>query len=450
MKDLQDAVGAGEIDTVIVCFPDMQGRLIGKRFQAEYFLDGAHEETHGCDYLLANDIDMEPVPGYAAANWEKGYGDFVMKPDLATLRRIPWLPATALVLCDVVDHHHHDPILHSPRGMLRNQVARLAAMGMSAYLASELEFYLFDETYESVEAKGWRDLKTTGTYIQDYHVFQTTKEEEVMRAIRKGLQAAGIPVENSKGEWGPGQEEINVRYADALTMADWHVILKNACKEIALSFGKAITFMSKWRYDLAGSSSHIHASLWDAAGKTPLFLDPKGEHGMSLLMRHFVAGQLAYAREITWFLAPYINSYKRFQAGTFAPTKAIWSLDNRTAGFRLCGAESKAIRIECRMGGADLNPYLAFAALLAAGLAGVEQKLKLEGAYVGDAYQGKALREVPKTLREATALMDGSKMLRDAFGDNVIDHYVHTAKWEQFEYDRRITDWELKRGFERY
>ena len=241
MEDLQDAVGASEIDTVIVCFPDMQGRLIGKRFQAEYFLDGAHEETHGCDYLLANDIDMEPVPGYAAANWEKGYGDFVMKPDLATLRRIPWLPATALVLCDVVDHHHHDPIPHSPRGMLRNQVARLAAMSMSAYLASELEFYLFDETYESVEAKGWRDLKTTGTYIQDYHVFQTTKEEEVMRAIRKGLQAAGIPVENSKGEWGPGQEEINVRYADALTMADWHVILKNACKEIALSFGKAIT-----------------------------------------------------------------------------------------------------------------------------------------------------------------------------------------------------------------
>ena len=450
MEDLQDAVGAGEIDTVIVCFPDMQGRLIGKRFQAEYFLDGAHEETHGCDYLLANDIDMEPVPGYAAANWEKGYGDFVMKPDLATLRRIPWLPATALVLCDVVDHHHHDPIPHSPRGMLRNQVARLAAMSMSAYLASELEFYLFDETYESVEAKGWRDLKTTGTYIQDYHVFQTTKEEEVMRAIRKGLQAAGIPVENSKGEWGPGQEEINVRYADALTMADWHVILKNACKEIALSFGKAITFMSKWRYDLAGSSSHIHASLWDAAGKTPLFLDQKGEHGMSPLMRHFVAGQLAYAREITWFLAPYINSYKRFQAGTFAPTKAIWSLDNRTAGFRLCGAESKAIRIECRMGGADLNPYLAFAALLAAGLAGVEQKLELEGAYVGDAYQGKALREVPKTLREATDLMDGSKMLRDAFGDNVIDHYLHTAKWEQFEYDRRITDWELKRGFERY
>jgi glutamine synthetase len=447
---LQQAVSAGEIDTVVACFPDMQGRLVGKRFQAEFFLDGAYNETHGCDYLLANDIDMEPVPGYAVANWEKGYGDFTMKPDLATLRRIPWLPATALVLCDIVDHHHHEPVAHSPRAMLQAQIARLGAMGMSSYFASELEFYLFDETYESAEAKAWSGLKTAGTYIQDYHVFQTTKEEGVLRAMRKGLQGAGIPVENSKGEWGPGQEEINVRYADPLTMADWHVILKNGCKEIAYGLGKAITFMAKWRYDLAGSSSHIHASLWDAAGKTPLFLDPNAEYGMSDLMRRFVAGQLAYAREITWFLAPYINSYKRFQVGTFAPTRAIWSLDNRTAGFRLCGAESKAIRIECRIGGADLNPYLAFAALIAAGLAGIEQNLELEPPYVGDAYQDAALREVPKTLREAMELMQSSKMLRAAFGDGVIDHYVHTARWEQFEYDRRITDWELKRGFERY
>jgi glutamine synthetase len=368
---------------------------------------------------------------------------------MATLRRIPWLPATALVLCDILDHHSHEELTHGPRAMLRKQIARLDALGMSAYFASELEFYLFDETYESAEAKGFRDLKTTGTYIQDYHVFQTTKEEEVMRAMRKGLQAAGIPVENSKGEWGPGQEEINVRYADPLSMADWHVILKNGCKEIAYGFGKAVTFMAKWRYDLAGSSSHIHSSLWDAVGKKPLFLDPKGEHGMSNLMRHYVAGQLAYAREITWFLAPYINSYKRFQVGTFAPTKTIWSLDNRTAGFRLCGADSKAIRIECRVGGADLNPYLAFAALIAAGVAGIEQKLELEPPFVGDAYYGKKLREVPKTLREATELMKRSKMLRAAFGDEVIDHYVHNAEWEQFEYDRRITDWELKRGFER-
>jgi glutamine synthetase len=449
LQELREAADRGEIDTVVACMPDMQGRLVGKRFHAEFFLAGAHEETHGCDYLLANDIDMEPVPGYEVANWEKGYGDFVMKPDLTTLRRIPWLPATALVLCDVLDHHSHEELAHSPRAMLKKQIARLSAMNMMSFVASELEFYLFDETYASAEVKAWSGLKTTGSYIQDYHVFQTTKEEEVMRAMRNGLQGAGIPVENSKGEWGPGQEEINVRYADALSMADWHVILKNGCKEIAHGLGKAITFMAKWRYDLAGSSSHIHVSLWDKAGKKPLFLDPKGQFGMSELMRQFVAGQLAYAREITWFLAPYVNSYKRFQAGTFAPTKAIWSLDNRTAGFRLCGAESKAIRIECRVGGADLNPYLAFAALIAAGLAGVEQKLELEPPYVGDAYHGTKLREVPKTLREATELMRNSKMLRAAFGDGVIDHYVHNAEWEQFEYDRRITDWELKRGFER-
>jgi glutamine synthetase len=449
-KELHTAVGKGEIDTVIIAFPDMQGRLVGKRMQAQYFLDGAHEETHGCDYLLANDIDMEPVPGYAAANWEKGYGDFVMKPDMATLRLLPWLPGSALVLADILDHHHHEPVEHSPRNMLKTQIERLAAKKMSAFFASELEFYLFDETYESAADKKYDGLKTAGRYIEDYHILQTTKEEGVMRAIRNGLEGAGIPVENSKGEWGPGQEEINVRYADALTMADRHTILKNACKEIALLQGKAITFMAKWRFDLAGSSSHIHSSLWDAAGKKPLFHDPKAEYGMSDLMRWYVAGQLAHAREITWFLAPYINSYKRFQVGTFAPTKAIWSMDNRTAGFRLCGADSKAIRIECRVGGADLNPYLAFAALLAAGLAGIEQKMELEPAYVGDAYHGKRLREVPKTLREATEAMAKSKMLRAAFGDAVIDHYVHTAEWEQFEYDRRITDWELKRGFERY
>jgi glutamine synthetase len=449
-KELQTAIGAGDIDTVVVAFPDMQGRLMGKRMQAEYFVESAHEETHGCDYLLANDIDMEPVPGYAAANWEKGYGDFVMKPDLATLRRIPWLPGTALVLCDILDHEHHAELAHSPRAILRRQTARLAAMRMSANFASELEFYLFNETYRSAADKHYEQLEAAGRYIEDYHILQTTKEEETLRAMRLGLQGAGIPVENSKGEFGPGQEELNVRYADALTMADRHVIMKNGIKEIAILQGKAVTFMAKWRFDLSGSSSHVHSSLWSANGKTPLFLDEKGEHGMSDLMRHYVAGQLAYAREITWFLAPYVNSYKRFQAGTFAPTKAIWSLDNRTAGFRLCGAHSKGIRIECRIGGADLNPYLAFAALLAAGLAGIEEKLELEAPFKGDAYIGKRLREVPKTLREATALMDKSRMLRGAFGDEVIDHYVHTAEWEQFEYDRRITDWELKRGFERY
>jgi len=447
--ELKKAVKSGAIDTVIVAMGDMQGRLIGKRFQGEYFVDGAHEETHACNYLLANDIDMEPVPGYAAASWEKGYGDFVMKPDMVTLRRIPWLAGTALVLADVLDHHHHD-VPHSPRAMLKKQIGRLQKKKMQAFLASELEFYLFDESYESAGGKRYAGLKTAGTYIEDYHVLQTTKEEGVMRAIRNGLQSAGIPVENSKGEWGPGQEEINVRYADALEMADRHVILKNGVKEIAWAQGKSVTFMAKWNYGLAGSSSHIHASLWDAAGKTPLFYDRKGEYGMSPLMKSFVAGQLKYARDITYFLAPYINSYKRFQVGTFAPTKAIWSRDNRTAGFRLCGEETKAIRIECRIGGADLNPYLAFSALLAAGLAGIEEKLKLPPAYSGDAYHGAKLPEVPKTLREAAEAFVRSKMLRAALGDAVVDHYVRTAEWEQFEYDRRITDWELIRGFERY
>lgn len=447
--ELRLAVSAGEIDTVLVAFVDMQGRLMGKRFQAEYFVDGGYEETHACDYLLTDDIDMEPVPGYAAASWARGYGDFVMKPDLATLRRIPWLEGTALVLCDVLDHHH-EGLAHSPRQILKRQVARLAERGMRAFLASELEFYLFDETFESAHAKRFHGLRTAGSYIEDYHILQTTKEEGVMRAIRKGLQGAGIPVECSKGEWGPGQEEINVRYAEALEMADRHVVLKNGIKEIVHLRGKAVTFMAKWRYDLAGSSAHVHASLWDKEGRTPLFYDAGAEFGMSKLMRAFVAGQLKYARDITYFLAPNINSYKRFQAGTFAPTKAVWSRDNRTAGFRLCGEASKAIRIECRVGGADLNPYLAFAGLIAAGLAGIDEGLALASPFSGDAYVGEGIPEVPKTLRQAIESLDRSELLREAFGSAVVDHYVHTGRWEQLEYDRRITDWELMRGFERY
>ncbi len=447
LEQLREDVEAGRIDTVLVTFPDMQGRLIGKRFHAEFFLEGGLDETHGCDYLLADDIDMEPVPGYAAANWGKGYGDFVMKPDLGTLMKCTWLDATALVICDVLDHHH-EPVPHAPRNVLKRQLDRLADMGLSANFASELEFYLFDETFRSAHEKGYRDLQTAGHYIEDYHIFQTTKEEGVMRALRNHLHASGIPVECSKGEWGPGQEEINVRYAEALKMADRHVVIKNATKEIAFAEGKAVTFMSKWAYDLAGSSSHVHMSLAKAGQNQ--FVDGKDELGMSDLMKHFMAGLLTYAGDITYFLAPYINSYKRFQAGTFAPTKAIWSRDNRTAGFRLCGENTKGIRVECRIGGADLNPYLAFAALLAAGLKGVEGKLVLEPGFSGDAYSGKKLREVHKTLRDAIGALKKSKMLADAMGPDVIAHYVHTAEWEQLEYDRRVTDWERQRGFERY
>jgi glutamine synthetase len=451
LEELRQEVQLGNIDTVVAAMVDMQGRLIGKRFHAEYFASGGHEETHGCNYLLGVDIEMEPVPGYKATSWDKGYGDFVLKPDMRTLRLTPWLEKTALVLCDVLDHHTHQDTPHSPRAVLKKQLARVEAMNMKAYMASELEFFLFDDSFETCNAKGYRNMKTSGYYIEDYNILQTTKEEIYMRALRNGLNGAGIMVENSKGEWGPGQEEINVKYADALTMADNHAIIKNASKEIAYLCGKAITFMAKWDYGMAGNSSHIHQSLWSADGKVPHFQDKGGDHGMSSMMQHYLAGQLHHARDITYFLAPYINSYKRFMAGTFAPTRAIWSFDNRTAGFRLCGADSKAIRVECRIGGADLNPYLAFAALIAAGLDGIENKMALEPVFSGDAYDSsKTLREIPKTLREATDLLDKSTFLRKAMGDDVIDHYVHTAKWEQFEFDRRVTDLELKRGFERY
>jgi glutamine synthetase len=452
LAELKQEVAAGSIDTVVAAMVDLQGRLLGKRFHAEFFVNGGYEETHACNYLLGVDIEMEPVPGYKATSWEKGYGDFVLKPDMATLRRTPWLEKTALVLCDVLDHHTHEDVPHSPRAILKKQLKRLDDMKMKAYFASELEFFLFDDDFETCHRKGYRDMKTAGYYIEDYHILQTSKEEVYMRALRNGLNNAGIPVENSKGEWGPGQEEINVKYSDALTMADNHAIIKNGAKEIAYGLGKAITFMAKWDYGMAGNSSHIHQSLWSADGKTPHFFDKEnGVHGMSKMMQHYLAGQLTHARELTYFLAPYINSYKRFMVGTFAPTKAVWSFDNRTAGFRLCGADTKAIRVECRIGGADLNPYLAFAALLAAGLEGIEQKMELEQVFKGDAYSAaQQLREIPKTLREGLELLDNSKFLRKALGDDVVDHYVHTGKWEQFEFDRRITDLELKRGFERY
>ncbi len=448
LEELQRAVADGAIDTVLTVFADMQGRLMGKRFQAEHFIDSAWAETHSCNYLLATDMEMLTVEGYRATSWAAGYGDYIMRPDLATLRRIPWLAGTALVICDVLDHHTHADVPHSPRAVLKKQAARLADRDMQAFMGSELEFFLFRESFEAAAATGYRGLSTIGAYNEDYHIFQTTKEEEVMRAIRTGLQGADIPVENSKGEAEAGQEEINVRYADALTMADRHAIIKNGCKEIAWSKGRAISFMAKWSFTHAGSSCHIHQSLARRDG-TPVFYDRAAEHGMSALMRHYLAGLLYHSSAITAFLAPYINSYKRFMAGTFAPTKAIWSMDNRTAGYRICGADTPAVRVECRIGGADLNPYLAMAALLAAGLDGIDNERTLEPAFVGDAYGDAGVRAIPSTLREATAALDASTMLRQAFGDDVIDHYVHAARWEQFESDRRVTDWDLIRGFER-
>ncbi len=328
---------------------------MGKRFHAQYFIDSAWHETHSCNYLLATDIEMETVPGYKATSWEAGYGDYTMKPDLSTLRRIPWLEGTAMVICDVLDHHTHEEVPHSPRAILKKQVKRLEAMGLKAYMATELEFFLFDQTYDDARESGYRDLRLCSGYNEDYHIFQTSKEEDVMRAIRNGLYGAGITVENSKGEASAGQEEINVKYDEAVVTADQHAIVKNGAKEIAWARGKAITFLAKWSNAAAGSSSHIHQSLWSLDGK-PMFYDPNGRYGMSKMMEHYVAGLLAHAEEMTYFLAPYINSYKRFVAGTFAPTKAIWSKDNRTAGYRLCGEGSKSIRIECRVGGSTSTP----------------------------------------------------------------------------------------------
>ncbi|WP_193141497.1 glutamine synthetase family protein [Meridianimarinicoccus sp. MJW13] len=444
---LETAVAEGDIDTVLVCFTDMQGRLMGKRFHAANFIEHGHKETHCCNYLLATDQEMATPDGYAATSWAQGYGDYVMQPDLNTLRPVPWLAGTAMVLCDVLDHHTHKPVPHDPRAILKGQVARAEAMGLTPMMASELEFFLFEKGFDELRKGGYRDLEPFSGYNQDYHILQTTKEEDVMRPIRNHLFAAGIPVENTKGEAETGQGELNIRYADALSCADHHTIAKHAVKEIAWQAGRAVTFLPKWRADKVGSSSHLHQSLWK--GDTPVFRDPDGPHGMSATMQSFMAGQLKYAADLTFFLAPYVNSYKRFMKGTFAPTKAAWSVDNRTAGFRVCGDGTAAVRVECRIGGSDLNPYLAQAALLAAGLAGIEEKLPLPSETAGDVYAAKEAPEIPQTLRAAIETLRGSAMLKDALGADVVAHYTRCAEVEQEAFDAAVTDWEIARGFER-
>ena len=445
---LKEAVARGEIDTVLVASVDMQGRLMGKRFHAAFFVDSGYKETHCCNYLLAVDMEMTTVPGYKTAGWEQGYGDYVMKPDLATLRPVPWLPGTALCLADLLDHHTHEEVAVSPRAILKRQVARARAMGFEPMMATELEFYIFENAYENLRDGGLAALRPISGYNEDYHLFQTSKEESLMRDVRNGLYAAGIPIENTKGEADAGQHEVNYKYSDALDTADNHVIVKQGVKEIAHAKGKSVTFMAKYDHRKAGSSSHVHQSLWSLDGK-PSFYDHDDEHGMSATMKHFLAGQLAHAQEITAFLAPYVNSYKRFTIGMFAPTKAVWSADNRTAGFRVCGVHTKAVRVECRIPGSDVNPYLCCAALLAAGLAGIEGKLALEPEMKGDMYHAAGVREIPGNLRDAAALLRGSAMLRAAFGDDVVDHYAHAAQWEISETDRVVTDFELQRLLER-
>lgn len=445
-ETLKSQVADGRVDTVLACLVDMQGRLMGKRFHAAHFVNSAWEETHCCNYLLATDLEMATPDGYASTSWETGYGDYVMKPDLSTLRPVPWLEGTVMVLCDVLDHNTHKDVPHSPRAVLKKQIARLTDMGFDPMMATELEFFLFEKSIDDIRKGDFRDLTPISGYNEDYHILQTTKEEHVMRPIRNHLYAAGLPIENTKGEAEAGQEELNIKYDAALNTADFHTIAKNAIKEIAWQQGHAVTFLPKWHKDRVGSSSHVHQSLWKD-GK-PAFFDADDKLGMSQLMKHYMAGLLKYAPDYTYFLAPYINSYKRFQKGSFAPTRTIWSVDNRTAGFRLCGAGSKAVRVECRVGGSDLNPYLAMAAQIAAGIKGIEDALELDPPTVGDAYAGNT-GKIPETLRDAMATLKTSAMLRDAMGDDVIDHYSRAAEWEIEEFDQVVTDWEIARGFER-
>lgn len=446
--DLKSNVTAGDIDTVLVCLVDMQGRLMGKRFHAVNFVENAYKETHCCDYLLATDLEMATPDGYAASSWERGYGDYIMKPDLETIRLVPWLEGTAMVMCDVLDHHTHEEVPHSPRAVLKKQVKRLEALGYKAKTATELEFFIFEKSLDEIRKSGFKDLEPISGYNEDYHILQTTKEEHIMRPLRNCLFEAGIPVENTKGEAEAGQEELNIRYDEALNCAEYHTIAKHAAKEIAWQKGHAATFVSKWHHERVGSSSHIHQSLWTLDGESA-FYDKDAQFTMSKTMQHYVAGLLKYAQDTTYFLAPYINSYKRFAKGTFAPTKVIWSVDNRTAAFRLCGDGSKAVRIECRVGGSDINPYLAIAAQLAAGIAGLEEKLELAPATSGDIYENDRAEDLPTNLRDAAAKLEGSKMLRAALGDVVVDHYVRAARWEQEEFDRVVTDYEIARGFEK-
>jgi glutamine synthetase len=447
---LREMVAGGAVTTVINAICDMQGRLMGKRVAADYFvehcLDGGG--THFCVYLLGTDMEMTTPSGFRLMDWESGYGDWLARPDLSTLRLIPWLERTALVLADAVDEATGALISVAPRTILRRQIERAAALGLRARLASELEFFVVKGTYETAHAAGYRGLEPFGWYSEDYHLFQGTKLEPLYRPLREGLSAAGVPVECSKGEAGAGQHEVNVRYADALEAADRHALLKHGAKEIALLHGYALTFMAKPDHAWLGSSSHIHVSLWDDAGERGLFHDPAAPGGMSATMRHFLGGLMAHARDLSLFVAPNVNSYKRYAVASWAPVHLVWGRDNRTCGFRIVG-HGPSLRIENRLPGADVNPYLAYAAILAAGLAGVERRIEPPDEHRGNGYTATDAPRMPRALYEAIDALDESALARAAFGDEVIDHYLNAARVEQTAYDAAVTTWERERYFER-
>jgi glutamine synthetase len=439
---------------VITAFPDLYGRLIGKRITGHFFLESvADHGMHVCNYLLACDMEMDPVPGYRFTSWDTGYGDFRCVPDWSTLRVASWLDRTAIALCDVFDESNDAPIQLAPRQVLKRQLQRVADAGFLAKGGSELEFFVFRETFESARAKGHDNLKTFGDYIEDYHLLQGTKVEPLVGAIRRHLDDSGIEVEFSKGEWGPGQQEINLVYCELLEMADRHVLYKHLAKEIAHAQELALTYMAKWHDQHAGNSLHMHLSLWDPAGRESRFAGSGAplagtDTRPSEVFLHFLGGLLEHARGITLFLAPNVNSYKRFMAGTFAPTAIGWSYDNRTAGFRIVGS-GESLRIECRIPGADANPYLAFAALVAAGLDGIERKVAPPEPFEGNLYEAEELEQVPRTLDEAIQAAESCEMLQRAFGAEVMEHYLHFARTEKRKFDEVVTTWERARYFER-
>lgn len=444
VEQLTDLIDTGEVDTVLVAATDIQGRLQGKRMGARFFLeDGLDHGTEGCNYLLAVDVDMNTVDGYEMSSWETGYGDLVFKPDLETIRRIPWQPGTALVTADIT-WTDGTPVVASPRQILARQVERLRAMGLEAFAGTELEFIAFDTSYEDAQRADYRDVVPANLYNVDYSLMGTARVEPLLRDIRNSMSGAGMYVEGAKGECNPGQHEITFRYADAIRTCDNHSVYKNGAKEIAAQHGKSITFMAKYN-QLEGSSCHVHLSLRGTDGEFVLAGDRP--HGFSQLMEHFIAGQLAAMKEFTYFFAPNINSYKRFVEGSFAPTAVAWGFDNRTCAFRVVG-HGPSLRVEARVGGADLNPYLATAALIAAGIHGIENELELPPITEGNAYTGDAER-LPTTLRGARDLLADSQLAKDAFGDAVVRHYVNAADVELQSYESTVTDWELRRGFER-
>ena len=444
MAELRAAAGAGEIDTVILAFTDMQGRLAGKRLSAEFFLDEVAEHyAEGCNYLLAVDVDMNTVGGYAMSSWERGYGDFVLRPDLATLRRVPWLPSTALLLADLT-WLDGAPVIASPRQILRAQMDRLAERGWTALAGTELEFIVYKDSYEQAADQNYASLTPVNQYNVDYSILGTSRIDPLLRRITGGMTGAGLYVESAKGECNFGQHEIAFRYADAVTTCDNHSIYKNGAKEIAAQEGKALTFMAKPN-QREGNSCHIHLSLRAADG-TPI-LAGDGPHGLSGLGEHFLAGQLAAMRELTLAYAPNINSYKRYVPGSFAPTAVRWGVDNRTCALRLVG-HGHSLRVENRVPGGDVNPYLAVAAMIAAGLHGIDNELALEDAFAGNAYADDGPK-VPHTLRDALGLWQGSTLAASAFGADVVDHYANYARVELAAFDAAVTDWELRRGFER-